>query len=78
MKIKNEALKFIGELLLGFIFILIIIVGIRFLIFIRMVLTDAIYLEAAIDTVIGLIAIYFGGKWASRFMETWKESGKDE
>lgn len=73
-----KVLKFIGELLLGAVFIVMIMIGIKFLIFIRMAFTDAIYLEAAIETVIGLIAIHYGAKWASDFIRTWKESGKDD
>jgi len=69
-------LKFIGELLLNAVFIILITLGIKFLIFIRMALTDAIYLEAAIETIIMVIAIYFGGKWYIGFIKTWKESGK--
>ena len=55
-----------------------IMIGIKFLIAIRMFFADAIYLEAAIETVIGIIAIYFGGKWSSGFIKMWKESGKDD
>lgn len=74
MKITKEALKFLGELLLGFIFIALVMIGIKLLIAIRMAFTDAIYLEAATETIIGLIAIYFGGKWSSGFIKMWKES----
>jgi hypothetical protein len=65
-------------MILGAVFIAMIMIGINLLIAIRMYFTDAIYLEAAIDTVIGLIAIYFGGKWSSGFIKMWKESGKDD